>query len=403
MKFKRDALQHRKRMETLERIKVHEFRREIRRKRLMRERKSRESNFGSKEERRIFEKGYCSWMPFTQADSSYPGPCEYTMSDHHNVNADRKRYQTSCFLSSPRKALTESSSYFEPRATFSSFQKDRGVKFRESDRVTTVSINQNPFLPEPVKVDVKDDWGPFLGRRELLKAKGRSLENVRSSGSLSRSLAQLGVTLSNGTLDRLFEYLQKKRIDREYRYNQVYGAAAQLRERRSASNTNSSWGPGEFYDASKDVRTIEGSIALKRGGYATMGSLGTRSDPTEWNGTARRDDFLREYRRRHLKSIKRDHSFERDVSSLSKSSSGDRPCSPFQYYIPDELRGRDIAELRSTLKNIWTEEKERGRKEALERAKKVKHDPLISELSKREIEEFNAIVTRRFNPYTEQA
>ena len=47
--------------------------------------------------------------------------------------------------------------------------------------------------------------------------------------------------------------------------------------------------------------------------------------------------------------------------------------------------------------------KERGRKEALERAKKVKHDPLISELSKREIEEFNAIVTRRFNPYTEQA
>ena len=28
-----------------------------------------------------------------------------------------------------------------------------------------MSINQNPFLPEPVKKKVKDDWGAFEGRR----------------------------------------------------------------------------------------------------------------------------------------------------------------------------------------------------------------------------------------------
>ncbi len=263
--FKRDALQQKKRMEALERIKTHEFRREIRRKR--KERNHRETHFGSTEERKVFEKGY--W-PFSQPDPSNPGPCDHVVS---RASVPQSK-PSSSFLSSPRKSRPQKS-YFEPRATFSSFRKDGGVKFIESDRVTTVSINQNPFLPEPVKKKVKDDWGAFEGRRELLKSKGRSLENVRSSGSLSRSLAQLGVTLSDLTLNRLFQYLQKKRVDREYRYNQVYGAAAQLREKRSDSNTNSLWGPGEFYDASKDVRTIEGSLALQRGGRSTMSSLGT--------------------------------------------------------------------------------------------------------------------------------
>ena len=265
VKFKRDALQQKKRMEVLERIKTHEFRREIRRKRKERSH-IRKTHFGSSR-RKVFEKGY--W-PFTQPDPSNPGPCDHVPSQA--IVSHSK--PSSSFLTSSRKSRTETS-YFEPRATFSSFRKDGGVKFIESDRVTTVSINQNPFLPEHVKKKVNDDWGAFEGRRELLKSKGRSLENVRSSGSLSRSLAQLGVTLSDLTLNRLFQYLQKKRVDREYRYNQVYGAAAQLREKRSDSNTNSLWGPGEFYDASKDVRTIEGSLALQRGGRSTMSSLGT--------------------------------------------------------------------------------------------------------------------------------
>ena len=106
----------------------------------------------------------------------------------------------------------------------------------------------------------------------------------------------------------------------------------------------------------------------------------------------RRDDFLREYRRRHLK--KRDDSLQRDYTELPSSRS---EVEPFQYYIPDELRGRDIAELSSTLKNIWLEEREKGRKQALELAKNMKHDPITSDLSMREIEEFNDIVTRRFN------
>ena len=395
VKFKRDALQQRKRMETLERIKVHEFRREIRRKRMIEERHSRETHFGSTEKRKIFEKG--CW-PFLQADPSHPGPC-----DHPPKHRDCIQKPSSSFLSSPRKSRTEMT-YFEPGNPVSSFRKGGGVKFIEADRVTTVSITQNPFLPEPVKVQVQNNWGPFQGRRELIKAKGRALENVRSTGSLSRSLAQMGITLSDLTLSRLFEYLQKKRIDREYRYNQVYGAAAQLREKRSSSNGNSRGGPENRNNpsASKDVRTIEGSLALQRGGRSTMNSSGTRSDPTEWSGTAaKRDDFLREYRRHHLKDIvKRDDvSSQRDLNNTTSllSSSRSQEVEPFQYYIPDELRGRDIAELRTTLKNIWMEEREKGQKQALEVAKNMKHDPITSDLSKVEIDEFNGIVSRRFS------
>ena len=71
----------------------------------------------------------------------------------------------------------------------------------------------------------------------------------------------------------------------------------------------------------------------------------------------RRDDFLREYRRRHLK--KQDDSLQRDYTELPSSRS---EVEPFQYYIPDELRGRDIAELRSTLKNIWLEERKESKR-----------------------------------------
>lgn len=79
------------------------------------------------------------------------------------------------------------------------------------------------------------------------------------------------------------------------------------------------------------------------------------------------------------------------------SSSRSQEVEPFQYYIPDELRGRDIAELRTTLKNIWMEEREKGQKQALEVAKNMKHDPITSDLSKVEIDEFNGIVSRRFS------
>ena len=100
------------------------------------------------------EKGW----PFSQPDPSNPGPC-----DRDDTNSVPQSKHHPVFSRVPEN---RNGSGIQRRATFNFVSKGWN-KVHWVRQSTTVSINQNPFLPEPVKKKVKDDWGAFEGRQSF--------------------------------------------------------------------------------------------------------------------------------------------------------------------------------------------------------------------------------------------
>lgn len=443
VRLKRELLDSRRRTAVLEDIRTSEFKR-----RLIQERQpdetypivitkrgcevidpKRQSHYFRSDERRAgpFEANYLGWMPNTHAAEGQPGPGAHHPKAPEWVQRTGQSCSGSSSFASTTKPPPVKHSYFNPRAPRPADLKEIGGALDKAARVTI--FDRGPSESNTLRQSAgmiivpQDDWGPFSGAPALLKAHEKELSPKKSTVLLARAIRDLGVKLSDHSVWRLFETLRERREAKEYELRLIYGDMFHSNEKSFPESCLTSWSrlaPGEHYNAASDVRTIEGALAAnarKPQKTSTFRSETNRVAPQEWVG-----DQCRVPKKRPAAAARQPAKTLRDSSTMrtkgmagarrTHGASGTSPLrqrgswgtkqqrvpaiekEPWFYEMPDELRGRDVADLRLQLKHIWTEEYEKGVKEAEQYARTHKDDSITATLSGSQLLEWNSMKQR---------
>lgn len=370
-------------MKILEEIRSKEFRRNVlilRREKRSAQLKSKLATASMQSSRSLFEPGYLGWMPCPR-----PAPdSEKCVTTPFVPDKSFSARGTSSFLVAERQPLLNGDSHFEPQSPRHrpGALSTRGAIISESKKISFFS--KNPYVEETSDISEKNNWGIFESMEALIRKEGSRLMCTKSPILLTRELKRIGVSLDDVTLEKLFKELDKQRQRWEYQLRLIYGNMFSGNEKRFPMSEVCSWteeAPGGSYVAEKDQKTIEGRLAkgnktmspcfisrTKRTSISNTGALpiALSSDRKQRHVKQRRN--LRQLRRTVFDS--KGQRFVRCDDDMAKCrTSTEAPsvtCNerPWSYMLSEELRGRDVSELRVRLSQIASEATNRAREDS---------------------------------------